>query len=169
MIRENLRIAQTRQKSYADNRRRPLEFGEGDHVYLKMSPIRGMRRFKVKGKLSPRFIGPFIIFKRVGEMAYQLELPDHLSDVHDVFDVSQLKKCLRVPEEQLPMKELSVQGDLTYKEHPIKIIDTLTRVTRNKVIKTCKVQWSHHGEDEATWEREEELRIKFPHLFTSSS
>jgi hypothetical protein len=138
-------------------------------VYLKVSPICGMRRFKVNGKLSPGFIGPFRIFKRVGEMAYQLELPDHLCDVHDVFDVSQLKKCLRVPEEQLPMEELSVQGDLTYTEYPIKIINTLTRVTRNKVIKMCKVQWSHHGEDEATWEREEELRIESPHLFPSSS
>jgi hypothetical protein len=105
----------------------------------------------------------------VGEVAYQLELPDHLADVHDVFHVSQLKKCLRVPEEQLPMEDLSVQDDLTYVEHPIKILDTLTRVTRNKVIKMCKVQWSHHGEDEATWEREEELRIDFPHLFPSSS
>jgi hypothetical protein len=153
MIRENLRITQTRQKSYADNWRRLLEFEEGDHVYLKVSPIRGMRRFKVKGKLSPHFIRPFRIFRRVGEMAYQLELLDHQSDVHDVFHVSQLKMCLRVREEQLPMEELSVQGDLTYMEHPIKIIDTLTRVTRNKVIKICKVQWSHHGEDEATWER----------------
>jgi hypothetical protein len=165
MIRENLRIAQSRQKSYADNRRRLLEFKEGDHVYLKVSPLRGMRRFKVKGKLSPRFIGPFLILKRVGEVAYQLKLPDHLSDVHDVFHVSQLKKCLRVPEEQLPLEDLSVQDDLTYVEYPIKILDTLTRVTRNKVIKMCKVQWSHHGEEEATWEREEELRICFPHLF----
>jgi hypothetical protein len=169
IIRESLRVAQTRQKSYADNRRRPLEFEEGDYVYLKVSPLRGMRRFKVKGKLSPCYIGPFLIFRRVGEMAYQLELPDSLSDVHNVFHVSQLKKCLRVPEEQLPMEELSVQGDLTYTEYPIKILDTLTRVTRNKVIKMCKVQWSHHGGDEATWEREEELRIYFPHLFPRPS
>jgi hypothetical protein len=118
-----LRVAQTRQKSYADNRRRPLEFEEGDYVYLKV------RRFKVKGKLSPRFIGPFLIFRRVGEMAYQLELPVSISDVHNVFHVSQLKKCLCIPEEQLPMEELSVQGDLTYTEYPIKILDTLTRVT----------------------------------------
>jgi hypothetical protein len=138
-------------------------------VYLKVSPLRGMRRFKVKGKLSPRYIGPFLIFRRVVEMAYQLELPASLSDVHNVFHVSQLKKCLRIPEEQLPMEELSVQGDLTYTEYPIKILDTLTRVTRNKVIKMCKVQWSHHSEDEATWEREEELRIDFPHLFPKSS
>jgi hypothetical protein len=148
IIRENLRVAQTWQKSYANNRRRPLEFEEGDHVHLKASPLRGMRRFKVKGKLSPRFIGPFMIFRRVGEMAYQLELHDNLSYVHNVFHVSQLKKSRCVPEEQLPMEELSVQGDLTYTEYPIKILDTLTRVTRNKVIKMCKVQWSHHGEDE---------------------
>jgi hypothetical protein len=114
-------------------------------VYLKVSPLHGMRRFKVKGKVAPRFIGPFRVFRRVGEMVYQLELPDNLSDVHNVFHVSQLKKCLRVPAEQLPMGELSVQGDLTYTEYPIKILDTLTRVTRNKVIKMCKVQWSHHG------------------------
>jgi hypothetical protein len=126
IIQENLKVAQTRQKSYVDNRRRPMEFEEGDHVYLKVSPLHGMRRFKVKGKLSPRFIGPFMIFRRVGEMAYQIELPDSLSDVHNVFHVSQLKKCLRVPEEQLPMEELSVQGDLTYTEYPIKILDTLT-------------------------------------------
>jgi hypothetical protein len=140
IIQENLRVAQTRQKSYADNRRRPLEFEEGDHVYPKVSPLRGMRRFKVKGKLSPHFIGPFRNFRRVGEMVYQLELPDNLSDVHNVFHVSQFKKYLRVPEEQLPMEELSVQGDSTYMEYPIKILDTLTRVTRNKVIKMCKVQ-----------------------------
>jgi hypothetical protein len=121
-IRENLRTAQSRQKSYADTRRRLLEFKEGD---FKVSPLRGMKRFKVKGKLSPRFIGPFLILKRVGEVAYQLELPDHLADVHDVFHVSQLKKCLRVPEEQLSMEDLSVQEDLTYAEYPIKILDTL--------------------------------------------
>jgi hypothetical protein len=121
-----LRVAQTRLKSYADNRRRTLEFEEGDHVYLKVLPLRGMRRFKVKGKLSPCFIGPFRVFRRVGEMAYQLELPDNLSDVHNVFHVSQLKKCLRVPEEQLPIEDLSVQDDLTYVEYPIKILDTLT-------------------------------------------
>jgi hypothetical protein len=138
-------------------------------VYLKVSPLRGMKRFKVKGKLSPRFIGPFRVFRRVGEMAYQLELPDNISNVYNVIYMSQLKKCLRVPEEQLLMEELSVQGGLTYTEYPVKILDTLTRFTRNKVIKMCKVQWSHHREDEATWEREEELRIDFPNLFPRSS
>jgi hypothetical protein len=94
---------------------------EGDYVYLKVSPIRGLRRFKVKGKLSPRYIGPFRILERKGEVAYELELPARLSDVHNVFHISQLKKCLRVPEEQLPLEELDVQDDLTYREHPIKI------------------------------------------------
>jgi hypothetical protein len=102
-------------------------------------------------------------------MAYQLELPDNLFDVHNVFHVSQLKKCLCVHEEQIPMEALSVQDDLTYAKYPTKILDTLTRVTRNMVIKMCIVQWSHHGEDEATWEREEELHIDFPHLFPRSS
>jgi hypothetical protein len=115
-------VAQTRQKSYTGNRRRPPEFEEGDHVYLKMSPLRGMRRFKVKGKLSPHFIGPFKVFSRVGEMAYQLELLDNLSDVHNVFHVSQLKMCLRVPEEQLPIEDLSVQDDLTYAEYPSRFL-----------------------------------------------
>jgi hypothetical protein len=162
IIRENLKTAQSRQKSYADNRRRELMFEVGDFVYLRVSPMRGMKRFKVKGKLSPRYIGPFKILERKGEVAYQLELPDILSDVHDVFHVSQLKKCLRVPEEQLPMEELNVNEDLTYSEYPVQILETSRRITQSKVINMCKVQWSHHSEDEATWEREDELRAEFP-------
>ena len=138
-------------------------------MYIKVSPIRGMRRFKVKGKLSPRFIGLFRITERAGKVAYRLELPNHLADVHDVFHVSQLKKCLRVPTEQLPLEELSVRDNLTYSDYPIKILDTWTHTTRSKVIKMCKVQWSHHSEDEATWEREDELQAEFPHLFSSPS
>jgi hypothetical protein len=158
IIRENLKTAQSRQKSYADNRRRELIFEVGDFVYLKVSPMRGMERFKIKGKLSPRHIGPLKILERKGEVAYQLELPDSLSNVHDVFHVSQLKKCLRVPEEQLPMEELNVKKDLTYSEYPIRILETSRRITRSIAINMCKVQRSHHSEDEATWEREDELR-----------
>jgi hypothetical protein len=131
--------------------------------------MRGTRRFKVKGKLGLRYVGPLKIVDRRGEVAYKLELPPQLSDVHDVFHVSQLKKCLRVPEEQLPMGELNLGGDLTYSERPVKILDTAERVTRNKVIKMCKVQWSHHTEDDATWEHEEELRADYPELFPSAS
>jgi hypothetical protein len=150
MVRESLKVAQSRQKSYTDKRRRDLLFEVGDFVYLKVSPMRGTRRFKVKGKLAPRYVGPFKIVDCKGEVAYQLELPPQLLDVHDVFHVSQLKKYLRVPEEQLPMEELDLGSDLTYSERPVKILDTKERVTRNKVIKMCKVQWSHHTEDEAT-------------------
>jgi hypothetical protein len=110
MVCESLKVAQSRQKSYAD-KRRDLSFEIGDFVYLKISPMRGTHRFKVKGKLAPRYVGPFKIVNRRGEVAYQLELPSQLSDVHDVFYVSQLKKCLRVPEEQLPMEELDLGGD----------------------------------------------------------
>jgi hypothetical protein len=94
MVHESLKVAQSRQKSYADKRRRDLSFEVGDFVYLKVSPMRGTRRFKVKGKLAPRYVGPFKIVDRRGEVAYQLELPPQLADVHDVFHVSQLKKCL---------------------------------------------------------------------------
>jgi hypothetical protein len=106
MVRESLKVAQTRQKSFADKRRRDLPFEVGDFVYLKVSPMRGTHRFNVKGKLAPRYVGPFKIVDRRGEVTYQLELPPQLSDVHDVFHVSQLKKCLQVPEEQLPMEEI---------------------------------------------------------------
>jgi hypothetical protein len=123
--------------------------------------MRGLRHFKVRGKLALRFIGPFKILEKRGEVAYQLELSLQLSNVHDVFHVSQLKKCLCVPEEQLPMEDLDAKADLSYQEYLVKILETSERVTQNKKIKMCKVQWSHHTEEEATWEREEELRAEF--------
>ena len=131
--------------------------------------MRGTHRFKVKGKFAPRYVGPFKIVDRRGEVAHQLELPPQLSDVHDIFHMSQLKKCLRVPEEQLTMEELNLGGDLTYSERPVKSLEMAERVTRNNVIKMCKVQWSHHTEDEAIWEHEEELRADYPELFLSVS
>jgi hypothetical protein len=106
MVRENLRVVQSMQKSYAGHRRRELSFEVRDFMYLKVLPMRGLRHFKVRGKLAPRFIGPFKITVKRGEVAYQLELSSQLSDVHNVFHVSQLKKCLCVPKEQIPMEEL---------------------------------------------------------------
>jgi hypothetical protein len=150
MIWENLKAAQSRQRSYADTRRRELSFEVGDYVYLKVSPIKGTKRFGVKGKLAPRYIVPYQIHARRGEVAYQLSLPENLSAVHDVFHVSQLKKCLRVPEEQLPMEDLEVQEDLTYIEKPTQILETVDRVTRRNTIRMCKVKWGHHSEEEAT-------------------
>ncbi|WVZ80310.1 hypothetical protein U9M48_027800 [Paspalum notatum var. saurae] len=158
---------QIKMKSYADVRRRDLTFKVDDFVYLKVSPMRGIRRFNMKGKLAPRYIGPFKIVERKGEMAYKLELPSNLSGIHNVFHVSQLKKCLRVPEEQAPLEGLYMQEDLTYTEHPVKILETSERVTQNRRVKMCRVQWKHHTEDEATWEREEELRATYPGLFAN--
>ena len=129
MIRDNLRVAQSRQKSYANTRRRELVFEIGDYVYLKVSPMISVRRFNMKGKLAPRYIGPFKVLERRGEVVYQLELPESLSGVHDVFHVSQLKKCLRVPEEQIPLEELTVKEDLTYEEFLVRILETAERVT----------------------------------------
>jgi hypothetical protein len=169
MVRENLRVVQSRQKSYDCHRGRELSFELGDFVYLKVSPMRGLRRFKVRGKLALRFIGPFKILMKRGEVAYQLELPPQLSDVHDVFHVSQLKKCLRVPEEQLPMEDLDAKEDLSYQEYPVKILATSASVTRKKKITMCKVHWSHHTEEEATWEREEELKAEFLNFFSDPS
>jgi hypothetical protein len=169
MVTENLRIAQTRQKSYTDHRRRELRFEVGDFIYLKVSPMRGLHCFKVRGKLAPRLIGPFKILEKRGEVAYQLELPPHLSDVHDVFHVSQQKKCLHVPEEQIAIEDLDVMEDLSYQEYTVKILETSERVMRNKRIKICKGQWSHHIEEEATWEGEEELKAEFPSFFSDPS
>jgi hypothetical protein len=114
MVKENLRVVQSRQKSYANHRRRELSFEVGDFVYLKVSPMRGLCHFKVQGKLAPIFIGPFKILQKRGEVAYQLELLPQLSDVHNVFHVSQLKKCLCVQEEPIPMEDLDAKEDLSY-------------------------------------------------------
>jgi hypothetical protein len=169
MVRENLRVTQYRQKSYVDHRRRDLSFEVGDFVYLKVSSMRGLCRFKVQGKLAPRFIGPFKILEKRGKVTYQLELLPQLFDVHDVFHVSQLKKCLRVPEEQIFIEDLDTKEDLSYQEYHVKILETSKRVTRNKKIRMCKVQWSHHTEEEATWEREEKLKAEFPSFFSDPS
>lgn len=104
-----------------------------------MSPLRGAKRFKVKGKLAPRYVGPFPIIARRGEVAYQLALPENISDVHPVFHVSQLKKCLRVPEEQTPLGDIHISSDLTYPEHPVKVLDEAEKRTRTKVWRMYKV------------------------------
>ena len=117
-------------------------------------------------------MGPYKVLERMGEVAYKLELPEGLSGVHDVFHVSQLKKChtemADIPlRDTVPLEAIQLDRDLTYKEKPVKILEFASRVTRSKVIKFCKVQWSHHTEDEATWEREDDLRKDHPHLFPS--
>jgi hypothetical protein len=139
----------------------------GDYVYLTVSPIRGIKRFGVKGKLAPRYIGLYQIQARRGEVAYQLSIPESLSVMHDVFHVSHLKKCLRVLEEQLTTEDLEVQEDLTYIEKPTQILEIADRVTRRNTIRMCKVKWGHHSEEEVTRERENDLKAKYPELFAS--
>jgi hypothetical protein len=165
-VRENLQLAQLRQKSYANHRRRSLSFKVGDFVYLKVSPMRELHHFKIQGKLAPRYIRPFKILEKRDEVAYQLELQPQLSDVHDVFHVSQLRKCLWVSEEQIPLEKLTIGEDITYQEYMVKILDTPEKVTRNNCYKMCKVQWSNHTEKEATWEKEDHLKAEFLDIFS---
>ena len=146
----------------------------GDRTYLRVSLLRGVKRFGIKGKLAPRFIGPYKVLSRKGEVAYELELLEVLSAVHNVFHVSQLKKChpemAETPlRDTVPLEEVQLESDLTYEEKPVKILETAERITRTKTIRLCKVQWNHHTEDEATWEREEDLKEDHPHLFASQS
>ena len=157
LIRDRLKVAQYRKKSYADSKRKETVYEVGDRVYLRVSPLRGVKHFGVKGKLAPRFVGPYKVLERMGEVAYNLELPKGLSAVHDVFHVYQLKKChaemADIPmRDTVPLEAIQLDNDLTYEEKPVKILKYVSRVTRNKVIKFCKVQWSHHTKEEATWE-----------------
>jgi hypothetical protein len=156
VIKKNLEAAHARQKSYHDKRRKPLQFEVGDHVYLKVSPTKGVQRFGIKGKLSPRYIGPNEIKETCGPVAYQLKLPPHMSAVHDVFHVSQLRKCIRLPTEVLPKPELEIEPDLSYQERPIKVLDQKERSTWARSIRMYKAQWSHHSVEEAI------LRSRFP-------
>ncbi|KAK1679673.1 hypothetical protein QYE76_040521 [Lolium multiflorum] len=139
-IREYLKTAQSRQKSYADKRCREMTFEIGDFVYLKVSPLKGMQRFQLKGKLAPRYVGPFKVLSRRGEVSYQLELPEEMSAVHDVFHISLLRKCLEVPEKtevfkNIDHRSVDINKDLTYREVPIRILEEAYRTTRTRSIK----------------------------------
>jgi hypothetical protein len=157
----NLKKAQARQKSYADTHQIPLYFPVGDYVYLKVSPMKGISRFRVKGKLAPQYIGPFPILERYGLVAYRLQLPETLSAVHNVFHVSQLKKCLRVPDRTVDVTDVALEPDLTYSEHPIRVLDQKDKITRRKTLKFYKIQWNQHSEDEGTWETQDFLEKNF--------
>jgi hypothetical protein len=129
--------------------------------------MRGVKRFQMKGKLAPRFVGPYPVISRVGPAAYRLELLESMSDIHNVFHVSQLRKCLQVPENHIEAEKIQIQKYLQYREKPIKILDSAVRKTRNSEVRLCKVQWSREGEEEATWESEDSLRREYPYLFSS--
>jgi hypothetical protein len=162
LIQANLKAAQSRQKSYADQRRKPLQFQVGDYVYLRVSPTKGVQRFGIKEKLAPRYIGPFEITEACGLVAYRIRLPTQLAAIHDVFHISQLKKCIKVPTEVIEQQAIEIEPDLFYVEQPLQILDTKERVTRRKKLKMYKILWDHHTIDEATWETEDYLRKNFP-------
>jgi hypothetical protein len=124
--------------------------------------MKGVTQFGVKGKLAPRYVGPFPVLERCGLVAYKVQLPESLLAVHNVFHVSQLKKCLRVPEQVVDVLDVNLKPDLTYSEYPIRVLDQKDRVTRRKIIKFYKVQWNQHSEEEATWESEDYLMEHFP-------
>ncbi|KAJ9553882.1 LOW QUALITY PROTEIN: hypothetical protein OSB04_017927 [Centaurea solstitialis] len=160
-IRERLKAAQSRQKSYADKRRSDLEFSVGNKVLLK----KGVIRFRKRGKLGPRFIGPFEIVARVGKVAYRLELPPELSQIHDTFHVSQLRKCLAAEPAFVPLEDIEVDERLNSAEKPIAVLEIKTKTLRNKEVRIVKVQWEHRKGSEWTWEPEEEMRRNHPELF----
>jgi hypothetical protein len=129
----------------------------GDHVYIRVSPMKGVCRFGIKEKLAPRYIGPYPIIDKYEPMSYQVELPAKLSGVHNVFHVSQFKRCLKSPADVVIEDTILLDPDLTYKAYPTKFLDQQDRVTRNKTTQFYKVQWNDHSEDEATWEHEKFL------------
>jgi hypothetical protein len=126
---------QYRQKSYADQRRRPLTFKVEDFVYLKVSPMKGMQRFRAKKKLAPRYVGPYQVIERKGEVAYKILLSEDMNTIFPMFHVSQLKKCLRIPEEKVEVKDLKIGSDLVYQEQPLEVLDTKDRIIRNSTVK----------------------------------
>ncbi|KAL4563303.1 hypothetical protein LXL04_027343 [Taraxacum kok-saghyz] len=164
-IRERMKTARDRQKSYADERRKPLEFQVGDLVLLKVSPWKGMVRFGKRGKLNPRYIGPFEILARIGPVAYKLKLPQELQNVHDTFHVSNLKKCLTDATLIIPLEEVQVNEKLNFVEEPVEIMDREVKRLKQSRIPIVKVRWNAKRGPEFTWEREDQMKQKYPHLF----
>ncbi|XP_009800237.2 uncharacterized protein [Nicotiana sylvestris] len=163
LIRDRLRTAQSWQKSYADVRRRDLEFDEEGWVFLKVSPMKGVMRFGKKGKLSPRYVGPYKIIR----CGVRVDLPLELEAVHPVFHVSMLRKCIGDPSHITPIEDIHIAEDLFYVEVPVAILDRQVRKLRTKEVASVKVLWRNNNIEEMTWEAEEEMRKKYPHIFTT--
>nr|GEV77365.1 putative reverse transcriptase domain-containing protein [Tanacetum cinerariifolium] len=168
-IKDRLKTARDRQKSYADKRRKPLEFSVGGLVLLKVSPWKGVVRFGKKGKLAPRFVGPFEITKRIGPVAYRLRLHKELNGVYDTFHVSNLKKCLADPTLQIPLEEIQVDAKLNFVEEPAEILEREFKKLKRSRIAIVKVRWNSKRGHEFTWKHEDQMKLKYPHLFSSST
>ena len=143
-------------------RRRPLGFEVGDHVSLKVNPKRGVVRFGKRGKLSPRFIGPFKILERMGSVAYRLALPPSMSGVREVFHVSMLREYTPDPAHEVDWAHIEIDTDGTFEEGPVCIVDSRDRVLRRKTVRLVRVLWQHCGVEESTWEREDTMRLPIP-------
>ncbi|GKA14764.1 putative reverse transcriptase domain-containing protein [Tanacetum coccineum] len=167
-IKNRLLTARSRQKSYADVRRKPMEFQVGDMVMLKVSPWKGVIRFGKRGKLSPRYIGPFKIIERIGPVAYKLELPDKLHGIHNTFHVSNLKKCLADENLVIPLEEIQLDDKLHFIEEPVEIMDREVKQLKQSRIPIVKVRWNSRRGPEYTWEREDFFKRNYPHLFSSN-
>nr|GEV57451.1 putative reverse transcriptase domain-containing protein [Tanacetum cinerariifolium] len=162
---ERLKATQDRWKSYADNRKRPIEFEVGDYVMLKVSPWKGMLRFRNKGKFSPRFIRAFKILKQIREVAYVLDLLKEMKGIHNTFHVSYLRKCLADKTRVVTLDDIEIDSELTSQEEPDVILRRKVRQLRNTEIPLVKVQWRHHKRSSIRWEPKEKMRSKYPHLF----
>nr|GFA74004.1 putative reverse transcriptase domain-containing protein [Tanacetum cinerariifolium] len=168
-IKERLKVARDRQKSYAEKRRKPLEFSVGDKVLLKVSPRKGVVRFGKRSKFSPRYVGPFEIVKQIGPVAYWLRLPKELVGVHNTFHVSNLKKCLADVNLHVLLDEVKVDDKLRFVEEPIEILDRGVKKLKRRWIPIVKVRWNSRRGPEFTWEQEDEMKHNYPHLFASAS
>ncbi|GJR69796.1 putative reverse transcriptase domain-containing protein [Tanacetum coccineum] len=168
-IKDKLKAARDRQKSYTDKRRKPLEFSVGDYVLLKVSPWKGVVRFGKNGKLVPRFVRLFEIIEKVGHVAYRLDLLEELNGVHDTFCVSDLKKCLADPTMQVPLDEIRVDAKLNFVEEPVEILEREFKKLKRSRIAIVKVLWNSKRGLEFTWEREDSMKLKYPHLFSDVS
>nr|GEZ75714.1 putative reverse transcriptase domain-containing protein [Tanacetum cinerariifolium] len=163
-----IQAARDRQKSYADLKRKPMDFQVGDKVMLEVSPWKGVVRFGKQGKLNPRYIGPFQVLSKVRDVAYRLDLPQQLSRVHNTFYVSNLKKCLSDESLMIPLEGLHVDDKLQFVEEPVKIMDREIKRLKRSRIPIIKVIWSSKQGPEFTWEREDQFKQKYPHLFTKT-
>nr|GEU67210.1 putative reverse transcriptase domain-containing protein [Tanacetum cinerariifolium] len=165
-IKDRLKAVRDRQKSYADKRRKPLDFSTGDYVLLKVSPWKGVVRFGKKGKLASIFVGPFEIIEKVGPIDYMLDLPQELDGVHDTFYGSNLKKCLADLIVQVPLDKIQVDAKLNFVEEPVKIWEREFKKLKRSRIAIVKVRWNSKCDPEFTWEREDQMKLKYPHLFS---
>ncbi|GKA37706.1 hypothetical protein Tco_0724271 [Tanacetum coccineum] len=164
-----MQVACDRRKSYADLKCKPMEFQVGDKVMIKVSPWKGVVRFGKQGKLNPRYVGPFKGLEKVGSVAYKLELPEELSRVHNTFHVSNLKKCYADEPLAVPLDGLHFDDKLQFVEEPVKIMDREVKQLRRSRVPIVKVRWNSRRGPEFTWEREDQFRKKYPHLFTKTA